>query len=381
MKIMIAPDSFKGSLSSEKIIHCIEETAYKHFNDLEIVRVPIADGGEGTVDSIVAAVGGVYRKIEVMGPIGKKIIAKYGIINNDTAVIEMAEASGLTLISEAERNPLITTTYGTGEIIKDALDNGIRKIIIGIGGSATNDGGIGAAQALGIQFFDSNEDEVGFGGGELGKIAHISTRFLDKRIKECDITVICDVSNTLTGERGATLVYGPQKGGTSEMLSIIEAGMKSYSAIINKELGIDVDSIPGSGAAGGLGASLVVFFGAMLKPGIETILNILNFDKLLEGVDLVVTGEGRIDGQSIYGKVPIGIAKYCSKKNIRVAAIVGSMGKDCNMVYDFGIDSIITTINRDMTISEAISSAEVLLKDAADRMFRFIKIGIDIGEK
>jgi len=383
MKILLAPDSFKGTLSSIEVINIVEKVARQHFRDLEIIKVPIADGGEGTVDSLIAAIGGEYREVEVSGPLsGQKVRAKYGIINGHTAVIEMAQASGLFLIKPEQRNPLITTSFGTGELIKAALDEGIRDFIIGIGGSATNDGGIGAAQALGVKFLDSNGENVGFGGGELSKIRKIDLTEMDPRIRDSNINVICDVNNPLTGPKGATAVYGPQKGvKTLETFEILEKGMKNYEKVIMDTTGLDMSTIPGSGAAGGLGATMVAIFGAVLKPGIEAMLDFVNFDNLIKDVDLVITGEGKIDGQSIFGKVPVGIAQRCKQKNVSVVAVSGGMGKDARKVYEFGIDSIMPTINSDMCLEEAFERAEELLEDAADRMFRFIKIGMSLKQE
>ncbi|NSW90902.1 MAG: glycerate kinase [Firmicutes bacterium] len=378
MKILLAPDSFKGSMTSIEIIDYLERAARQNFNPIEIVKVPIADGGEGTVDALTVLKGGEYRWVEVTGPLGEKVKAKYGIIEDKTAVIEMAQASGLPLIAPCDRNPLLTTTYGTGEIIKAALDEGIREFIIGIGGSATNDGGIGAAQALGIRFLDSKGNEVGFGGRELSRIKHINMENLDPRIKESSIVVICDVNNPLTGDKGATAVFGPQKGATEDMLLVLEKGMKNYAEVIRTQLGIDVDRIPGSGAAGGLGAAFICFLGAELKPGIDTILDFANFEQLLTDVDLVITGEGRIDGQSLFGKVPVGIARRCKKHGVKVVVIAGSMGDGAQAVYEYGIESIMTIINKDMSLEEAISRSKELLMDAADRMFRLIKLGMQL---
>lgn len=362
-----------------EVIEHLEQAARRHFSPLEVVRVPIADGGEGTVDSLVIAAGGEYRQVEVTGPVGgRRIQAKYGIIGGKTAVIEMAQASGIILLKPGQRDPLTATTYGTGELIKAALDEGIREFLIGIGGSATNDGGIGAAQALGVRFTDGRGMEIGFGGKELARIEKIDLNLLDSRIGESIITVICDVSNPLTGPKGATAVYGPQKGVTGVLFSSLEEGMKNYEKLIKEATGLDMSEIPGTGAAGGLGAALVAFLGAELKPGIDTILDYVNYEKLLEGVDLVVTGEGRIDGQSVYGKVPVGIAKRSKQKNVPVAVIAGGMGHEAQKVFDFGIDSIMTVINRDMTLEEALADSENLIRDAADRMFRFIKIGMAI---
>lgn len=377
MKILLSPDSFKGTLSSMEAIRFLETAALRHFSPLEIVRVPIADGGEGTVDSIITATGGVYREVEVTGPLGgQRVKARYGVIHDRAAVIEMAQASGITLVNSGKKNPLLATTFGTGEMIKAALDEGIREFIIGIGGSATNDGGIGAVQALGVRFSDIDGAEVGPGGQELKRIKSIDPSGLDSRIKESTITVICDVTNPLTGPQGATTVYGPQKGVNKDSFYILESGMQNYERLIKETTGLDMSIIPGTGAAGGLGAALVAFLGAELKPGIDTILDFINFELLLEGVDLVVTGEGRIDGQSAYGKVPVGIAKRCRQRNIPVAAIVGGMGPEAHKAFDYGIGSIMPTINSDMCLEEALTRAQELFADAADRMFRFIKMGM-----
>lgn len=379
MKIVLAPDSFKGSFSSLEVIEHLEEVARRHFSPLEVVKVPIADGGEGTVDALVTAAKGEYRTVEVMGPLPEmRVKAKYGIIHGKTAVIEMAQASGLPLIPTGKRDPLNATTYGTGELIRKALDEGIRDFIIGIGGSATNDGGIGAAQALGVKFLDRFGKEVGLGGKQLQHIEKIILDNIDPRIKESTITVICDVSNPLTGPHGATAVYGPQKGVTEKTFNILESGMKNYERLIKETTGMDMSKVPGSGAAGGLGAALVAFFGAVLKPGIDTILDYVRFEELIEGADLVITGEGRIDGQSLYGKVPVGIARRCKSKGVKVIAIVGGMGPGAQKVYDCGIASIMPIVNAPISLDEAIARSQELLKDAADRMFRFIKLGMEL---
>lgn len=379
MKIVLAPDSFKGSFSSLEVIEHLEEVARRHFSPLEVVKVPIADGGEGTVDALVTAAKGEYRTVEVMGPLPEmRVKAKYGIIHGKTAVIEMAQASGLPLIPTGKRDPLNATTYGTGELIRKALDEGIRDFIIGIGGSATNDGGIGAAQALGVKFLDRFGKEVGLGGKQLQHIEKIILDNIDPRIKESTITVICDVSNPLTGPHGATAVYGPQKGVTEETFNILESGMKNYERLIKETTGMDMSKVPGSGAAGGLGAALVAFFGAVLKPGIDAILDYVRFEELIEGADLVITGEGRIDGQSLYGKVPVGIARRCKSKGVKVIAIVGGMGPGAQKVYDCGIASIMPIVNAPISLDEAIARSQELLKDAADRMFRFIKLGMEL---
>ncbi|NMA96173.1 MAG: glycerate kinase [Clostridiales bacterium] len=379
MNILIAPDSFKGSLSSMEIINTVKKAIHAHFKDARVIDVPIADGGEGTVEAIVTACRGSYKKTSVLDPLLREITATYGVIDNGkTAIIEMAEASGLMLLKQEERDPLKTSTYGTGQLIKRVLDEGIRNIIIGIGGSSTNDGGIGAAMALGVNFLDADGNEIGHGGKELLKIETIDISNLDPRLKDCNIKVICDVTNPLTGKEGATFIYGGQKGANKEILHILEEGMVHYRHKLEKLMGEDVGSIEGAGAAGGLGAALLAFFKARLLPGIETVLDIIDFESLLQDVDLVITGEGNIDGQSIYGKVPVGVGKLCKEKNIPVLAIVGGMGVGAQDVYNYGIDSIMVTVNKSMALDEAMNTAEKLLYDSADRALRMIKMGMRI---
>jgi len=380
MKIIFAPDSFKGTFSSSEIIEYLEKGAKKYFDNLEVVKVPIADGGEGTVDAIISATGGKYLQCNVTGPLGDKVNAKYGLVN-DIAVIEMAEASGITLVDTDKRNPLFTTTYGTGELILEALNQGAKEIIIGIGGSATNDGGIGMAQALGVHFYDKQGNEVGLGGQYLEKINSISLKDLDDRFKNIKITVICDVTNPLTGPCGATYVYGPQKGGSKEILDRLEEGMTNYKHVIEKELNIKLNDIPGTGAAGGLGAALVAFLGGKLKPGIETILDLVQFESLAKDADLVITGEGRLDGQSIFGKVPTGIGKRCKNLKAKVIVIAGSVGEEVDKVYNYGIDAIFSTIDKPITLEEALNNSNELLVQAIDRMYRLIKLGMDINNQ
>lgn len=381
MKILFAPDSFKGSLKSSQIIERLVIKARQQFKDCEILRVPIADGGEGTVEAIVSAANGEIRTLNVMGPLMGEVVAKYGVIGGDTVIIEMAEASGITLVDTEKRNPLNSTSYGTGQLIRHVLNEGYRKIIIGIGGSATNDGGIGAMQALGVKFLDSAGKEVGMTGRYLEEIADIDISGLDACISEAEITVMCDVDNPLTGEEGATFVYGPQKGAESDGLLRLENGMKNYARVIKEKLDVDISSVGGAGAAGGLGAALMVFLGARLKPGIETLLDLISFDELLKDVDLVVTGEGKLDSQSVHGKVPIGVARRCKKHSIPVIAIVGGMDKGTDPIYDYGIESVISTVNGIMSLEQALENAVELLDDAAERMFRFLKVGMVIGGK
>lgn len=379
MRVLIAPDSFKGSLSSMEVIDIVERAVRRNFKGADIIKLPIADGGEGTVEAIVTACAGAYREVTVLDPLLRQVTARYGIINNGkTAVIEMAEASGIMLLKQGELNPLIATSYGTGQLIREALDEGIRDIIIGIGGSGTNDGGMGAAMALGVKFLDAEGLELGHGGRELANIARIDMSGLDPRLGECSIEVICDVTNPLTGEDGATFVYGPQKGVREWELCALESGMKNYRRRLDELIGKDIGGVAGAGAAGGLGAALLGFLNARLSPGIDTVLSILDFEALLQGVDLVITGEGNMDGQSIYGKVAVGIGRICKEYNIPVLAIVGGMGRDAQRVYEYGIDSIMVTVNRSMSLDAAIAGAEELLYDSVDRALRMVSIGMHI---
>lgn len=379
MRFLFASDSFKGSLSSEKIIELLKESAENVFPGCETRGVPIADGGEGTVDAVIAVTKGEKRVIEVYGPLMEKVESSYGIFHGDCAIIEMAAASGLPMVSPEKRNPLNTTTYGTGELIRDALDQGYKKISIAIGGSATNDGGMGAMRALGMRFLDAEGKELEGRGSDLAKVVDIDSTNLFSAVAKAEFTVMCDVNNPLTGPKGATYTFGKQKGGTPEILDELEMGMKNYAMVIQKKFGINVDSIAGAGAAGGLGAALCVFLNAEMKSGIETVLDLIDFDGLLEETDLVVTGEGRIDWQSAFGKVPSGIGQRCQAKGIPAVAVVGGMGNGAEKIYEFGVESIIPTINGAMEMEEALDRAEELYRGAAERLFRLIRVGMKIN--
>lgn len=378
MKFLFASDSFKGSLTSQQIMAILDETAKRTFPDCETVGLPIADGGEGTVDAVIAAVNGSMETVMVHGPLMEEEKASYGKINERSAVIEMAAASGLPMVPADQRNPLKTTSVGTGEMIRDALDKGFREISIAIGGSATNDGGMGAMTALGVRFLDKEGNELRGAGEDLEKVASIDISRIHPAVKDTAFTVMCDVNNPLTGQRGATYTFGMQKGADEEMLKVLEAGMKNYAAVIREQFGIDVDEISGAGAAGGLGAALKVFLNANLKSGIETVLDLIGFDACLDGTSMVITGEGRMDWQSAFGKVPSGVGLRCKEKNIPVIAIVGGMGKNAQDLYEYGIHSIIPTVNSPMAVEEAMERAVELYTDAADRMFRVLKIGMAI---
>lgn len=379
MKFLFASDSFKGTLSSEQIIHILTDAANEIFPGCEALGVPIADGGEGTADAVIAVTKGEKRQVTVHGPLMEETVATYGVFGDDSAIIEMAAASGLPMVPVDKRNPLYTTTYGTGELIKAALDCGYRKLSIAIGGSATNDGGMGAMRALGVRFLDADGKELSGVGADLIKVAEIDTTGLHPAIAEAEITVMCDVNNPLTGPDGATYTFGRQKGGTPEILEELEAGMKQYAAVLFEKFGMDVDQIAGAGAAGGLGAALCVFLNATMKSGIETVLDLIDFNHLLEDVDVVITGEGRMDWQSAFGKVPSGVGMRCKAKGIPTVAIVGGMGVGADQIYEHGVDSIITTINGAMPIEEALERAEELYANAARRLFRLIKVGMNVG--
>ena len=363
MKIVVAPDSFKGSLTAVEVSDAIGQGVREIFPEAEIVKIPMADGGDGTVQCLVNATGGKILREKVTGPLGDEVLASYGILGDKkTAVIEMAEASGLTLVPENKRNPLITTTYGTGQLIKAALDQGCRKMIIGIGGSATNDGGAGMVQALGAKLLDKDGEEIGFGGGELKKLNRIDISNLDNRLSDTKVLVASDVNNPLCGPKGASRIYGPQKGATPELIEELDKSLSHFAEIIKRDLNKDIKDIPGAGAAGGLGASLIAFLDAELKSGIEIIIEIVKLEQAIKDADLVITGEGKIDSQTIYGKAPIGVAKIAKKYNIPVIAVAAIIGDDANIVHQHGIDNLIKVSEPPMSLTEPKSKKVWLIK-------------------
>ena len=360
MKLLFASDSFKGSLTSEKTVELLSRAAREVFGECECSGVPVADGGEGTVEAVIAAEHGEYINVKVHGPLMEETESFYGTFDGNKAVIEMAAASGLPMVPEELRNPLNTTTFGTGELILDALKRGFRDISIAIGGSATNDGGMGCARALGVKFLDQDGNELEGFGRDLARVAAIDISGLDERVKDSKITVMCDVTNPLCGKDGATWTFGKQKGATLEIQEELEKGMCSYRDVIRETFGIDCDGIPGTGAAGGLGAALMVFLGGEMKSGIETVLDLIRFGERLEGVDLVVTGEGRTDWQSCFGKVMQGVGMRAKAKGIPVLGLSGSLGKNAMDICSCGISSLMTTVNAPMPLSEALERAEEL---------------------
>lgn len=375
MKIVVAPDSFKGSNTSVRVADLIERGIRKVYEDAEVVKIPIADGGEGTVDAVVQGADGEYRDVKVTGPLGKRVTARYGLLGAGRAVIEMAAASGLPLVPRDAKEPLRATTYGTGELIRDALDQGCREFLIGIGGSATTDAGVGMAQALGYSFVSADGREIGRGGGALADLESIDVSGADERLSECSINVACDVKNPLYGEHGAAHVYGPQKGADEETIKVLDDNLRRFARVVQQSMGADVAGIPGAGAAGGLGAGLVAFCGATLKSGINAVLDIVRFDDLVESVDLVITGEGAMDGSSSYGKVPVGVAERVKALKVPVLAVVGDIGKNAENVYSHGIDGIMSTMNRAMPLEQALEHSAEMLEDAAERVMRIVRIG------
>ena len=378
MKLLFASDSFKGSLSSEKTVALLAQAAETVFGACETSGVPVADGGEGTVDAVIQAENGRKITVPVHGPLMEEIRAEYGIFGDNKAVIEMASASGLPLVPAEKRDPRNTTTYGTGELILDALEKGYRDISIAIGGSATNDGGMGCARALGIRFLDADGRELEGFGRDLIHVDRIDVSGLDKRLADAAITVMCDVTNPLCGKDGATYTFGKQKGATPEIQKELEEGMLHYNQVILDQFGIDCNKVEGAGAAGGLGAALKVFLHGHMRSGIETVLDLIHFDERLEGVDLVVTGEGRTDWQSCFGKVMQGVGVHAKAKGIPVAGLSGSLGKNALDICEYGVSSLMTTVNAPMSLDEALDRAEELYLEGAIRMFRFIKAGMDM---
>jgi len=394
-KIIIACDSFKGSCSAIDVTNYLEEGLLRVRPDLCTVKVPVADGGEGTVDALLTASGGERISVSVNDPLCRPITAAFGILPDGTAVLEMAAASGLPLLSKEERNPLIASTYGTGQLIRAALDRGCRKMILGIGGSATNDGGAGMAAALGARFFDADGGEIFFGGemassggtasvggavptggAALARLSRIDCSGLDPRLRECEITVACDVTNPLCGPSGASAVYGPQKGADPEMVKQLDQALAHYADILKRDLGQDVANCPGAGAAGGLGAALMAFCHAEIRRGIDSVLDAVGFESLLSDAQLVITGEGAIDRQTPFGKVPAGVAARAkaASTHIAVIGVAGTLGAGYEKAYDCGIDHMMSIATGPLTLAECMTQAPQLLREAGERIAHLTKL-------
>ena len=375
MRVILAPDSFKGSLSAVEVCQAMNEGIRRVISTVEIVSVPMADGGEGTVDSMVAATGGRIIQCTVTGPLGNPVTAFWGMLGDGkTAVIEMAAASGILLVPQMRRDPSITTTYGTGELIMAALNGGCEQIIIGIGGSATNDGGAGMAQAIGYRLLDRNGCEIQRGGAALKNLDRIDVSSVDPRITSAKIMVACDVVNVLTGPEGAATVYGPQKGATPAMICELDQALNHFSGVVARDLGVEILKLPGGGAAGGLGAGLAAFANGKLQRGVEIVIDTVKLTEKLVDADLVLTGEGRIDGQTINGKTPWGVAKEAKKIGLPVFAVAGGLGPGVEAVFD-QIDGIMPIIDKPMSLEDAICNARILVTEATERLMRIYLAG------
>ncbi|MEB8267328.1 glycerate 3-kinase [Klebsiella grimontii] len=379
MKIIIAPDSFKESVSASRCAQAIKAGFVSIFPQAECVCLPIADGGEGTVEAMVEATDGKMVMLPVMGPMGDFVGAFYGLSGDgQTAFIEMAAASGLMLVPAGERNPLRATSYGTGELIRHALDAGVRHIILGIGGSATVDGGMGMAQALGARFLDERGESVGLGGGALQRLVKIDLSDLDPRLHDCRIEVACDVDNPLLGERGAAAVFGPQKGACIEMVAVLERGLQNYARVMLAATGQDVAPMVGGGAAGGMGAAARVFLNATLKSGIDIVLEAVHLEEALRDADLVITGEGRMDSQTVGGKAPVGVARIAKKYAIPVIGIAGVLGDGVEAVHQHGIDAVFSILPALAPLAEVLDRGEQNLYACARNIACAIKLGQQI---
>ncbi|HEI8867449.1 glycerate kinase [Serratia sp. AKBS12] len=357
-KVVIAPDSFKESLSALDVAAAIERGFRQIYPDVEYVKLPMADGGEGTVDSMVAATEGEIVQLSVRGPLGTPVEAFYGLLGDgETAVIEMAAASGLHLAPSGQRDPLIATSYGTGELILAALDRGVSAIILGIGGSATNDGGAGMMQALGARLLDGQQRSLPPGGAALASLVELDLSGVDARLQQVKVTVACDVDNPLCGKNGASAIFGPQKGATPAMVEQLDNALRHYGTLLEQTTGRNVLNAPGAGAAGGMGAALLGMLDAQLRPGIEIVIETLRLEEAIKGADLVITGEGRLDSQSIHGKTPIGVARVAKRHRLPVIGIAGSLAADYQVVHQHGIDAAFSVIDRIVTLEEALAGA------------------------
>ncbi|EKF9834698.1 glycerate kinase [Vibrio cholerae] len=371
MKVVIAPDSFKESLTAKQVCDAIQAGLARVWNDAKFVAIPVADGGEGTVQSLVDATQGRIVDVNVMGPQGKRVDAFYGILgDNQTAVIEMAAASGLHHVPITQRDPKLTTSFGTGELMVHALDQGITKLIIGLGGSATNDGGVGMLAALGARFTNADGDPIQLTGGGLRELTHIDLQDFDPRLQNCDILVACDVNNPLCGDKGASAVFGPQKGATPEDVQLLDGALRQFGLLTEKVTGKMVLESAGAGAAGGMGAALLAYNQARLRPGIEIVLETVQLAHQVSDADLVITGEGRIDSQTVHGKTPMGVAKVAKRFDVPVLALCGCTGDNYQAVYQCGIDAVFAAVPRAMSLDDALKESDFNLADLAENVAR-----------
>ncbi|ATD29279.1 glycerate kinase [Vibrio cholerae] len=371
MKVVIAPDSFKESLTAKQVCDAIQAGLARVWHDAKFVAIPVADGGEGTVQSLVDATQGRLVEVKVMGPQGKRVEAFYGMLgDNQTAVIEMAAASGLHHVPLAQRDPKLTTSFGTGELIRHALDQGVTKLIIGLGGSATNDGGVGMLAALGARFTNADGEPIQLTGGGLRELTHIDLQDFDPRLQHCDILVACDVNNPLCGDKGASAVFGPQKGATPEDVQLLDGALRQFGLLTEKVTGKMVLESAGAGAAGGMGAALLAYTEARLRPGIEIVLETVQLAHQVSDADLVITGEGRIDSQTVHGKTPMGVAKVAKRFDVPVLALCGCTGDNYQAVYQCGIDAVFAAVPRAMSLENALKESDFNLADLAENVAR-----------
>jgi glycerate kinase len=377
MKIIIAPDSFKESLSAECAAMAIEDGFRAVFPELEAVRLPVADGGEGTVDALIAATGGHRIDIEVTNPQGHRVRGFYGVNGKgDCAVIEMAAASGLMLVPAGQRDPLAATSFGTGELIRHALDGGIRHIILGIGGSATVDGGIGMVQALGGRFTDAQGIDLPWGGAALAQLAAIDLSALDPRLAQCRIEVACDVENPLTGPCGAAAVFGPQKGASAQDVQVLDAALAHLAAVIFRHLGVNVLEWPGGGAAGGMGVAARLFLRGNMRSGIDIIMDAIGLEEAMQGATLVITGEGRLDQQTINGKAPVGVARLAQRHHVPVIGLAGILGEGVEVVHQHGLEAVFSILPRLAPLETVLEQGEENLRYAAQNLARVYRLGM-----
>lgn len=372
-KIVVASDSFKGSATSLEVAEAVEKGIRRKNPSVEVVKLPIADGGEGTVEALIQALDGKKEEIEVTGPYDRPVKATYGFLDESKAVIEMAEASGLHYKKE-EDSIWDATTYGTGELILDAIEKGAKEIFLGVGGSATNDGGAGMAQALGVQL-STEKGALSFGAKDLGNLTHVDNSTRDERLEAVDITILSDVTNPLVGEKGASVIFGPQKGAEKDDVEKLDHALTHFKEVVEKEIGRSVAEQKGAGAAGGLGFGLMAFCEAKSSSGIEKIIELIGLREAIKEADLVITGEGQMDGQSIGGKAPIGVAKVAKEEHKPVAAIVGSADEDFSKIYEAGIDLVIETVHKPMELKEAIEKAPQLIARAAEKVMYAYELG------
>jgi glycerate kinase len=373
MNILLAPDSFKDSLPATAVADYMAKGIRRVMPNAQITKLPLSDGGEGLLEALIEPLKGKYIEVEVKDPLNRNIKANYGILDKGkTAVIEMARASGLELLRPNERNPSITSTYGTGQLIKDALDKDCKKLIIGLGGSATNDGGMGLAKALGVKFLNIKGEQIEEGGGALGTLDRIDVSELDKRLTNCEIIAACDVTSPLTGKNGSSLIFGAQKGGDHKTLIQLDKNLSNYAKVIQQDLGKDIKNVKGVGAAGGTAMGLLAFLEAELKPGIDLIMKELQLETHLKQADLVITGEGQIDQQTLSGKTIAGLVKMAKQHQVSVIAIAGKVDQNLEDLYKLGLTATFSIVNQPMNLEEAIENTGQLVESCIENIFRIV---------